>query len=494
MRNFMPFFGLALLCLALTDLHAQSVDSLEGKVINFPSRLLSRIQSRTAGLNSSLTRQTEKYLQKMARREARMRQRLYTIDSNAAKTLFANSAQKYAALGRQMQTDPGAKGPALSGIYQPYLDSLQGSLAFLKQNPQLLTTPGASLSPQALAQLQGANSCLQKYEMKMLNADAIKAYIQQRKQEMGQFLRQHANLQSLLGRNYAGINKDVYYYSQQLREYKEMWNNPDRLEKKALALLNRLPDFRNFMKNNSQLSGLFQPPGGGGSAAQALPGLQTHTQVAQQVQGQVLASGAAGMDAFQSKLQLAQSQLDGYKSKISQLGAGNTAADIPEFRPNESKTKPFWGRLEYGANFQTTHTNYYYPIVTDLGISLGYRLGHGKVVGIGASYKIGWGSGIQHIAITGQGAGLRSFLQVGIKGGFSAAGGFEYNYTTPFTSYQQLKRLQYWTKSGLIGIAKTVSINSRVFKKTQLQLLWDFLSYCQMPKTQPVLFRIGYKF
>jgi hypothetical protein len=81
-----------------------------------------------------------------------------------------------------------------------------------------------------------------------------------------------------------------------------------------------------------------------------------------------------------------------------------------------------------------------------------------------------------------------------IKGSFSATGGFEYNYTTPFNSYQQLKQMQYWTKSGLLGVTKTVSMKSRVFKKTQLQLLWDFLSYQQVPRTQPLLFRIGYSF
>jgi hypothetical protein len=105
---------------------------------------------------------------------------------------------------------------------------------------------------------------------------------------------------------------------------------------------------------------------------------------------------------------------------------------------------------------------------------------------------MGWGSDIRHIAITGQGVGLRSFVQIAIKGGLSATDGFEYNYTTPFTSYQQLKQLQYWTRSGLVGLSKTVSMKSRVFKKTQLQLLWDFLSYQQVPRTQPFIFRIGY--
>ena len=249
------------------------------------------------------------------------------------------------------------------------------------------------------------------------------------------------------------------------------------------------------------LGGLFNLPGSY-STPQAISGLQTKAQVAALVQAQAGsglpgAGGAAsggGMDGLQSNLQNAESQLDTYKSKLSSLGAGNGDMDMPNFKPNEQRTKTFWRRLEYGANFQTTHTNYYFPMVTDLGLSLGYKLGHNNVVGVGASYKLGWGNGIQHIAFSNQGVGLRSFLQIGIRGGFSATGGFEYNYTMPFASFQNLKLIQDWTKSGLVGVTKTVSLKNRVFKKTSVSLLWDFLSYQQVPQTQPFLFRVGYNF
>jgi hypothetical protein len=493
MQKLPAFCGTAFLCLVLTVSHAQSVDSLAGKAVNFPSRLLGRLRSKAAGLNDRLTRQTEKSLQKMARREARLRQKLYGVDSTAAKNLFAGSAQQYAALSQRIQTDTGGPGRGYSGVYQPYMDSLQGSLRFLQQNPRLLSATGGNLSPQLQAQLQGANGEMQVLQARLQDADQVKVYIQQRKQQIGQYIAQHSNLQGLLGKSYAGMNQDVYYYSQQLREYKEMWNDPDQLERKALALLNRLPAFQNFMKNNSQLGGLFNLPGNYGTV-QGLSGLQTRDQVAQLVQGQVSAGGAGGAAALQSNLQSAESQLDTYKSRLGQLGAGNGDMDMPDFKPNDQKTKSLWRRLEYGANFQTTRNNYYFPTVSDFGLSLGYRLGHDNLLGVGASYKLGWGNGIQHIAFSSQGVGLRSFLQLKIKGSFSATGGFEYNYTTPFTSYQQLKQLQYWTKSGLIGVTKTVSLKNRVFKKTSLSLLWDFLSYQQVPKTQPILFRVGYTF
>jgi hypothetical protein len=470
MSKFPAFCGVALLCLALNNSYGQSVDSVASKAINFPSRLLGRIQHKIAGLNADLTSQTNRYLQKMAQQEARMRQRLGTVDSAGAQQLFGGTAQKYAAFQQKLKTDTGGPGRPYAGVYAPYLDSLQGAMGYLGQKGQVQT-----------------------YEARLMDADDAKDFVRQRQQTISQYLTQHANLQGLLAKPMAALNHQVYYYSQQLRQFKEMWSNPDQLEAKALAVLDRMPTFQSFMTKNSFLSKLFSVPGNYGSP-QALSGLQTKEQVAQLVKNQVSAGGAGGEQALQSGLQSAQSQLDTYKSKLSALGTGNGDMSMPDFKPNDQKTKTFWNRLQYGVDFQTSRNNYYFPTVTDFGVSLGYRLGHNNIIGAGASFKLGWGNGIQHIAFTGQGVSLRSYLQIKIKGTFSATGGFEYNYTTPFVSYQQLKQIEYWTKSGLIGVTKTVSLKNRMFKSTTLSLLWDFLSYQQVPPTQPLLFRIGYTF
>jgi hypothetical protein len=489
MQKILPFGGAALLCFVLTVSHAQSVDSVTSKVLSFPSRLLGRLQKKTSDLNNQLTQQTQSYLQKMARREAKMQRKLAGVDSNAAKSLFAGSAAQYAALQQKMRTDTGQQGQTYSGIYPAYLDSMQGSVGFLQRNPQLLSSTGTA----QLSQLQGASSQLQALQAKMGVTGEAQAFMQQRKRLIADYIAQHSNLQSVLGSSFAGMNKDIYYYSQTLRQYQEMWSSPDKLEQQALVLLNRFPAFQTFMKSNSMLGGLFNVPANYGTPQGTL-GLQTKDQVGQLINSQVSAGGAGGQAVLQDQLQTAGSDLDRYKSKMSQLGAGNGNLDIPNFNPNDQKTKTFWKRIAYGANFQTSRNNYYFPTVTDFGFSLGYKLGHNNIIGVGASYKLGWGNGIQHIAFTNEGVGLRSFLQIKIKGTFSATGGFEYNYTTPFTTYQQLRLIQNWTRSGLIGVTKTVSVKNRFFKSTSLSLLWDFLSYQQKPQTQPFVFRIGYSF
>lgn len=216
--------------------------------------------------------------------------------------------------------------------------------------------------------------------------------MQQRKQLISQYISQHASVQGLLSKSFAGYNQDVYYYSQQLREYKETWNIPDKLEQKALQLLNKLPAFQDFMKNNSQLAGLFRIRGDYNSS-QALAGLQTRDQVSQLIQNQVAAGGPGASAALQSNIQSARQKLEGYKDKLAQLGQGNGNMDMPDFKRNEEKIKTFWRRLEYGTNLQTAHNSYLFPTTTDFGFSVGYKLGHSNIMGLGASYKLGWGRG-----------------------------------------------------------------------------------------------------
>jgi Skp family chaperone for outer membrane proteins len=502
-----PAFCLsALLCIAVTATHAQTVDSVADKLTHFPMRLFGHVQSKTAALSQRLQRQTQKYLQQLQNEEARLEGKIFALDSGSAKTLFANSSQQYAQLLNKLQSDTGSAHPKLTGQYQPYTDSLQTALAFFQKNPQVLgqsantSVPGnPSLSPEVQAQLQSSITQLRALQAKMQDAGQIKAYMQQRKQLISQYIASHTNVQGLLNKPFAGMQRTMYYYSAQVNQYRTMLNSPDRLEQKAMAMLVRLPSFGSFMKVHSQLSSIFSLPGGTSSPL-VIAGLQTRSQVSDAVKGQLTAA-ASGSNQNNNSANTsaafpgnAQSQLAVYKAKLSQLGGGSSDIDAPNFRPNDQKTKTFLHRLQYGVDIQTTQGTYYFPTMTSLGLSLGYRLGHGNDFGVGAAMKIGWGTGFNHIVITGQGVGLRTFVDIHIKNSWSATGGFEYNYTQPFAEYQQIRQIQEWTKSGLVGVSKSVSMKSRLLKQTKLSLLWDFLSYQAVPKTEPLIFRVSYGF
>ncbi|HTI93557.1 MAG TPA: hypothetical protein VL727_23325 [Puia sp.] len=295
-------WGLVILFCCKTG-YGQPIDSAASKLANFPTKLFGRIQSKTASLDQQLTKQTEKYLQRMAKREDKLRKKLSAVDSNAAKNLFAGSADRYAALEQKLKNDTGSRATGLSGEYRPFIDSLKGSLSFLQKNQQLLAS-GSNSNPAALAQLQGASSQFQALQAKLGDADQIKAYVQQRNQQLSQYISQHANLEGLLRKPIADLKQQSYYYSQQVNEYKEMLNDPDKLEKKALSLLSQVPAFQTFMKNNSQLAGLFNIPANYASTT-SLAGLQTRSQVSDLIQNQVAAGGAGGAPAIQSNMQSA---------------------------------------------------------------------------------------------------------------------------------------------------------------------------------------------
>ncbi len=463
------------------------IDSTAVKLAQFPNRIFAKINKKAEGLDDALTRQTGKYLQRLARKEKKIQEKLYKLDSNAARNLFNGTQQKYASLEANMRSGASTNGAPLTGEYLPYADSIKSSLSFAQTNPNLLNA-----SPKLQREISESLAQYNKLQNNFTSADQVKAYIQQRKQAFKDQLNRYIQNSSM--KKYLDeYNQQVYYYSQQVREYKEALNDPDKMLQKALYILNKIPAFSHFIQQNGQLAGLFGISADYGTA-QGLQGLQTRDQVQQLLQSQIGSSGGGAMAALQSNLESAHEQLDQFKDKLSKLGGGSGDIDMPNFKPNDQKTKTFLKRLELGMNIQTTRANGYFPSTTDFGLSLGYKISNKSTIGIGGSYNVGWGTSIQHIHFSSQGVGIRSFIDVQIKKNIYISGGFEENYTTPFTSIAQLQTTSIWQRSGLIGLSKMVSLPGKVVKKTKVSLLWNFLSYSQLPRTQPILFRVGYNF
>ena len=462
------------------SLRAQEPTDTSGGLIS--SQYLTTISSKTGKLERKLDKSAEKALARLQRQEEKMRNRLWKIDSLSAKNIFGNTEEKYSQLKRKLES------PGKLSNYIPHLDTISGSLNFLTQNSQLL-----SQVKDAKEKLKDAVSKVDAFKQQLQKADDIKKFLKERKQYLKEQLARFGFAKQL-----KKLNKRVYYYTQQVNEYKEVFKDPKKAEKKAIELLSKTKLFKDFMRKNSQLASLFRMPGdlsqtpsGGGGFA----GLQTRAQVNNLIQQQVAAGGPNAGQQLRQNIQNAQSQLSQLKEKAlkaSPLG-GMEGVEMPEgFKPNNQKTKSFLKRLEYGTNFQTQSAKTYFPVTSDIGLSVGYKLNDRSVIGIGTSYKLGWGTGWKNIKLTQEGAGLRSFIDWKIKGSLWISGGYEMNYRTVFNSVSELRNLNAWQQSGLLGLSKSIPIKSRFFKKTKAQLLWDFMSYQQVPRTQPLLFRVGY--
>ena len=505
-------------CLMVTGLclshliHAQSVsDSVKSDAIYQSSRFLQRTQDRVTVLTSKLVRQTETNLLKMQRQEQQLRKKLAVAGPNKTGDTLASSDRQYEALLNRMRSDSGGRTVVFSGPYLANADSLQGVLKFL-------ASKGNSMGSNA-AEAQKAVGQLQVLEAKMQDAELAKQFLQQRKGQIDNYLQHYTNLPGGVTGAFASYKKQAYYYSQRVQAYKEELNNPDRLLTHSLQQLNRLSAFTGFMKRHSVLASLLNIPtdaptgeksvgllsrdklmaslGGGNPAAAQPQGSGPAMGVPEDgVAGSAAGpTGASGGQSLMQNIGTAQGQVDGMRDKLTSMGEGSGGdLNAPDFNPNPQHIKSFLHRLELGTNLQSTSSSLYFPTTTDIGLSLGYRLNSKNVIGVGISYKIGWGQDIHHIHLSGEGIGLRSFADIHIDKSFFVSGGFEYNYQQPFSIQGIPSHLDDWQKSGLIGISKIISMKSRPFKNTKLQLLWDFLSYNNRPPTQPLKFRVGYSF
>jgi hypothetical protein len=478
---------------------AQGNSATLDKFPDFPSSFFNTVNKKTTKLQAQLTKDSEKYLLRLAKREKKLQRKLSRIDSTAAKELFGNSGQQYRQMADAVKGKINAAN-AVRGQYIPYLDSLKTSLSFLGENNTLLSN-----SKELDQKIKGSLANVSQLQGKLQQTEAIKAFIQQRKQQIKEALSKYSRLPKGLTKNLAGFNKQAYYYGAQLNEFKEILKDSKKAEKKAIELISTTKAFKDFMRKNSQLASLFAIPGSVDDPLNnaSLAGLQTRAQVTNLIQTQIAAGGPNAQQQFRESLQQVQSELDKLKEKVLDIG-GNTGNDeLPDFKPNDQKTKSFFKRLEYGTNIQTQQANNFFPATTDIGLSAGYKLNDKSIIGIGASYKLGMGRGWNDIRFTHQGMGLRTFIDWKIKGSFYLSGGFEQNFRPSINgtipplpgtgaAATPVQEGATWQQSGLIGMSKVISLKSKFFKKTKMQLLWDMLSYQQSPRTQAVVFRIGY--
>lgn len=463
------------------------------KLLSLPGKLFSKLDQKTASIENKLDKQTGKYLNKLARQEHKLRKKLWKKDSTLAKQLFDGADEKYAQLKslnlstpkQSNKSDVTLSLPKGSSVYSGHLDSLTTSLKLL-QDQNITNQPA----------LQKTLDQYKALQLKLNASGQIKNYITQRREFLKEQFKKLGMIKEL-----KKFRKQVYYYQAQVTEYKRAFEDPNKLEEKLLLLAMKLQQFKNFFAKNSLLGSLFALPNSNAiNTTASLAGLQTRAMISQSIISR-FGSSASVTQMLQQNVQSAQGQLDQLKSKLSSYSTGSYGNgddfSSPEgggrrgaFKPNNQKTKSFFQRLEIGSNVQSQRARYFFPVTSDIGLSLGYKLNDKSILGIGASYKLGWGSNWSNIRLSHQGIGLRSYLDWKIKGSVYLSGGYEQNYRSLIISIGQLKNYSAWQTSGLVGLNKKYSISKKI--KGEMKLLWDFLSYQQVPRTQPIIFRVGY--
>ena len=457
-------------CEAQTDSVLQSLQQL-------PNKYLHQIDSKIDKYTNRITNKTEKTLTKLSRWENKIKTLLEKANPQVAQKLFGNNQLTFTSAlekyknGEAIINNQRAK-------YNEYRDNLTTSIAYLQKQKD-------SIKTKLVKPLNEASKKLSELEENVSSSEAMEQFIKERKKQLIELSIQYA----VNGKYLQKISKESYYYAETLKNYKELFHDKKKAEQTALTILNKIPAFTKFIEQNSMLAGLFGLPGNYGST-QSLQGLQTRSSVQNMIQSTIASGGPNAQQTIAKNMQQAQAELNKLKDKVIQAGGGTSSEiEIPDFKAKSQRSKLFFQRLEYGGNYQFIKNNSYLPSMADLAFTIGYKLSEKKVLGIGAAYKIGFGNDISHIKLTNQGVGLRSYLDMKLKKSFWVTGGYEQNYLPRLL--QTSVSGTAWQQSGLLGLTKKMKVGK---KTSNIQLLWDFLSYQQLQKTPAIKFRVGYTF
>jgi len=470
-------------CTAQTDSAMQRLQQVPEKYIQQANKKIDQYTTR-------ITSKTEKTLIKLSRWENKIKKIVEKASPETAQRLFGNDQLTFTTALEKYK-----KGEAVIASqrakYDEYTDKLTTSLKYLNENLDSTCKNGKAVRKMLRC---GDSSLLGRLGGAEANTEAMEQFIKERRKllitEASKYLANTKCLQK--------ISSETGLYIATLQNYKELFHDKKKAEETALTILNKIPAFTKFVQQNSYLAKLFGQPGGASSplGAGGLAGLQTRASVNALIQNQIAAGGPSAALQIRQNMQDAQAQLSALKDKVLKTGgntSGNDAIGAEYGKFPQQKTKTFLQRMKLGTDMSFVKDNSLMPTVANIAVNATYQLAANKEAGIGVAYKAGLGS-INHIQITHQGIGLRSFVSLKLKNSFWLAGGWEANQNAGFKNITQLKDYSLWSQSALAGIEKKINVKTKLTKGATIKLMYDMMARQHSPVTQPVVFRVGYNF
>lgn len=452
----------------------QSIKAQDTALTKLPEKYIGIVNDKAKHAEKELDQRTAKALNLYLKQEKRMQAKLLKIDPVAAANLFNGSIDSLTGIKSRIKNKLGSVAPFTRAVSGNALDSLQTRLSFLSGNTQLA---GSSTD-----QINKALGSVQQLKGKFEQADQVQAYIKERKNILKTQLAKYTGFSE----NLQAINKEYYYYNQQLQEYKEALHDSKKLERKALTLLKKIPAFNDFVRRNTFINGVFNLSEY--ASSRTTEGLQLQN-VVEDFLGTRIGTSSEARQLASAQMDAAREQLSELKTKFPNL---DNAGEMPDFKPNEMHNKKFVDRLEFGCNIQPERANRFFPNLFDMGAQVAYKMRKGFSAGIGMSYKLGVGDGLGHISFSHRGFGLRSFADYKLKTIWFLNGGLEMNRVAAFPNITALRNGKGWTASCLIGFSCKYPIGPK--SKASIMILYDPLATRMVPNISPFKLRTGRTF
>lgn len=354
---------------------------------------------------------------------------------------------------------------------EPLLDSLRTTYDFadktgMTSDPSLATRHSATM--ESIDRAQG----------QLDETVDVKEQLHRRTAEAKARAKGHPEYARTVGK----MEKEEYYYTAQVNEYRKSLRDPAAAEQQLMQAARKDPRW-------SEYAAALPPLSRGEGAGERL---QPKDMVKKMMQSQ-----ASAVDPDGSKLladaQKQSGELLGMMSEQStEFGNLDNAAQMPSFTPNPYKTKSFWERIDAGFNLEFDGKTYFLPSCGVAGFQLANNIDKRWSAGALINYRFGMGEDIRHIRFSSMGAGYGVFVNGKVWKGLGAQAGFERNWRTEVKTTEELQFPAAWTSAALLGLTWEYGIGKRA--KGTLGVFFDALHNSHTPQTNAILWRTGWKF
>lgn len=449
------FLFFSLVCAA----NALGQDSLSNKL---QEKYLNQVSDKATHLSKAIDRQTKQRLNWLIAQETALKAQVLKKDAGLAQAAFNPALDSLKKMKAALLAKT-SKYKASVEQYSELLDTLKISAKWLKSLP-------------AAAKLEGLTGSMEQ-------AQFVENFMKQRGDDLKQQLSSYTDLSKAIG----GYGVQAFYYRDIVQGYTDLLKDRRKAEEKGLELLRNNPLFKKYFDKYSATAGLFNL-GENFNSNRTVVGLQLRDQVSSWL-GQTYGNSSAASQLLSERMEQGKELIKQISDKYPNLG---NVGDMPNYTPKPMKSKTFLQRLEFGYNNQFQKNSTYFPATADVGGQVGYKFSTALVAGLGASVKLGLGTGWNHIVLSGSGLSIRSYLDYKLKNSYFANGGFEFNYVSAFSHIGQIQSWRGWQRSALMGVGRKYAIRGKM--KGTIIVLYDFLAAQQVPYAPRFKFRFGRTF
>ena len=240
----------SLFCEAQTDSIFQTLENLQ----KVPVKYLDAVENKIDKYSNRITGKTEKTLVKLSRWEKKIQSLLEKVNPEAANNLFGPGKTTFTVLLQKLREGQNIANGYRSQ-YNEYRDKLNTSLKYLESQKE-------KINSKLIKPVKSVTKKMNELEEDVKNTEAMEQFIKERKKQLFDVALKYLGKNKYLNK----INKETYYYAETIKNYKEIFSDPKKLEQTATTLLKKIPAFNDFIEKNSGLASLFGNPLGGGGA------------------------------------------------------------------------------------------------------------------------------------------------------------------------------------------------------------------------------------